>query len=183
MTGVGPNPDRKMDLQWMKSQDFIYSNTTQILQINNRTVSVKKSLPGAVFFSVWLHAASSTHIRSVRALVTTEMPGDPTDVVLGDTETRSAATASKPPEIISSSQREIRSMRRQDYEPQASDCTALCTRWKQLLPSELPLYMSSELVKCQVRVIQKPKQRSKMVNNTLLTLRVEFVPVPLSVHE
>lgn len=38
-------------------------------------------------------------------------------------------------------------------------------------------------LKCQVRVIQKPKQRSKMVNNTLLTLRVEIVRVPLSVHE
>lgn len=93
----------------------------------------KKSLPGTVFFSVWLHATSSTHIRSARALVATEMPGDPTDVVFGDTETRSAATASKPTGIISSSQGEIRSMRREDYGPRASDCTALCTRWKQLL--------------------------------------------------
>lgn len=120
MTGVGPNPNRKTDLQWMKSQDFIGSNSTQILQINNRTVSVKKGLPGTVFFSVWLHVTSSTHIRSARALVATEMPGDPTDVVFGDTETRSAATASKPMGIISSSQEEIRSMRRQDYEPRAS---------------------------------------------------------------
>lgn len=43
--------------------------------------------------------------------------------------------------------------------------------------------MSSELGKCQVRVMQKPKQLNKMVNNTLVTLRVEFVPVTLSVQE
>lgn len=43
--------------------------------------------------------------------------------------------------------------------------------------------MSSELGRSQVRVIQKPKQLSKMVNNTLVTLRLEFVSAALSVQE
>lgn len=117
---------------------------------------------------MWLHASSSAHATSARVLV--------------DTGSRSAATiaASKPIGIICSSQEKFRSMRGLSYKPAA----ALCIRGGKLLRrSGLPFYRSSALGKCQVRVIQKPKQLCKMVNNTLLTLTVEFVSVSLSVQE
>lgn len=44
-------------------------------------------------------------------------------------------------------------------------------RWKLSQQSGLSLYRQLELVTSQVRVMQKPQQRRKMVNNTLVTLR------------
>lgn len=84
-----------------------------------QSVKPEMNLPGTVFFSVWLQATSSRQMSSMRALVATEIPGDPTAVAFGDMETRSATTASKSTEVISRSQAKIRSIRSADLKPLA----------------------------------------------------------------
>lgn len=70
------------------------------------------NLPGAACLSVRFQAASSRQTSRIRVLVATEMPGDPTAVALGDTETRSATMVSKPTGVMVRSQAEIRSIRK-----------------------------------------------------------------------
>lgn len=104
-----------------------------------------------------------------------EKPSDPTTVAFWDMGSRSDTMASKPTGVMARSQAEIRSITRQ-----------IPNRRLQVmkLPRQprLPLYTLCELVTSQVRAMQKPQHRRKMVNNTVVALRVRFVPVPLSIQ-
>lgn len=140
-------------------------------------------LPGTIIFSEWPQVSSSSKTSSNRVPVPMEMLCDFTMVVFCDMETRSAITASKPTGVIIRSHVAIRSIGTLIQHQNLYKHNDWCKRLKLSLYSVLSLYRQSERASSQVRVMQKSQQSGKIVNNTLVTLRVGFVPAPLSVLE